>query len=100
MAMDDKCFDLKIVTPNAYIGPLSCDSLKLTVIDGKGNKHGGSYGIRKGHTNSVFALECGVLEAFKNGERILFLKTARGFARIEPELVTVTLSEATDVSQK
>ena len=55
--MSDKTFNFKIVTPSSSIGPLPCDSLKFSISDGNSDKKGGLYGVRKGHTEALFALQ-------------------------------------------
>lgn len=90
--MEDKDFLLKIVTPKECIGPFSCDSVKLSITDGKRQKEAGSYGIRKGHAEAVFALEKGKLTALKDGKEIFSFETSKGFATVCKDVVTVTVS--------
>ena len=93
--MADKDFILKIVTPNGTVGPVICDSVKLSVADGKKKQTGGSYGIRRGHAASVLALDEGRIEALNDGKTVLTLTTSRGFARVDKDMVTVTVSDIT-----
>ena len=93
--MADKNFCLKIVTPHTTIGPVPCDSVKLTMTDGKKKKQGGSYGIRQGHAEALISLDKGTIEAFENGKPILTLLSSRGIARVKKDGVTVTVSEVT-----
>ena len=92
--MSDRCFKLKIVTPNDSIGPLSCDSLRINIANNNKDREGGSYGIRKGHAQATFALDSGITEALENGKTVMRAKTSRGFAKVEPSLVTLVVDSA------
>jgi len=97
--MSDKTFNFKIVTPSSSIGPLPCDSLKFSISDGNSDKKGGLYGVRKGHTEALFALQSGKTEAFLNSELIFSAQTSGGFAKVSPKLVTIVVDNVIIVSQ-
>lgn len=82
---------LNIVTPKCTYGPVSCDSIHLTIIDDVNGKGGGSYGIRKGHAKSVFSLGEGVIDAIQGGEVLLVGKSGCGFATVDENVVTVVV---------
>ena len=96
--MSDKCFNFKIVTPHESIGPLSCDSLKFLIADGKRDKQGGSYGIRKGHAEALFALDAGKTEAFIDGKIVFSAETDGGFAKVTPTLVTLVVDSVKQIN--
>ena len=95
--MSDRCFKLKIVTPNDSIPQILCDSLKINIADGKRDKEGGSYGIRKGHAKAMFALDLGITEALVGGKTVMLAKTSRGFAKVEPDLVTLVVDSVKQI---
>ncbi len=82
---------LKIVTPTGAFEPIACDSVHLNVGDDKLGKGGGSYGIRKGHVDSMLLLCSGTLTAFLGGKCIFTAETGSGFATVENNTVTVTV---------
>lgn len=94
MTDGDKYFDLKIITPQGGTKNIRCDSLHLTLADGNDGRDGGSFGIRKGHANSVLLLAEGVTVAIKDGEEVLRLRTGEGFATAEEDGVFVNVSWA------
>lgn len=79
---------LKIISINGIEAELECDSVRITLNEGE---HSGSYGIRKGHANSVFALGVGHIEAFTDNNQLLFAKTGNGFATVDNNNVLVTV---------
>lgn len=80
---------LNIVTPKGTYGPVSCDSIHLTVCDNTRGKGGGSYGIRPGHMESLLTLDEGTVKAFLSGKQILEGKSGCGFATVANNTVTV-----------
>ena len=89
--MSDKSFNFKIVTPHETIGPLPCDSLKISISDGKNDNAGGSYGIRRGHAEALFALDNGLTEAFSGGKSVFSAETSVGFVKVSRDLVTIVV---------
>ncbi|MBE6717332.1 MAG: hypothetical protein E7573_10475 [Ruminococcaceae bacterium] len=88
--MNTDFMTLKIVTPEGILTEISCDSVIITVRDGKNGKNGGQYGIRKGHAPSLFATGHGFITGKRNDE-IIFREILReGFARVSENTVTVT----------
>lgn len=81
--------ELRIVSPDGSLGPLNCDSVRLQIADDMEEKHGGSYGIRKGHAEAVLVLEEGALFAFAESKPLLSGRHGKGFATIEKNKVTV-----------
>ena len=87
--MNNNKLTLKIVSPQGILCELECDSIKLSVSDDKNGEGGGSYGIRKGHINALFALTSGKIEAFE-GQQCCFSKDASGgFAEVKNNIVTI-----------
>ena len=82
---------LQIVTPKGALLPVSCDSIRLTVCDGRKGKGGGSYGIRKGHTKALFSLDVGEIRAFLSGKAVFAGQNGRGFATVERDVVTAVV---------
>lgn len=83
--------ELKIVTPMRKYGPFKCDSIHITVCDDLKGKGGGSYGLRHGGLDSVYALEEGKIEAFLCGEKTISGKSGSGFATDEENSITVAV---------
>lgn len=85
------CLTLNIVTPDGALPPLFCESVYITVGDDKDEKKGGGYGIRTGHTKTLFSVATGPLRAY-NGDKILLDKiSGEGFATVENDVVTLIL---------
>ena len=82
---------LKLVTPEAALEPVPCDSVHLTVCDDAKGKGGGSYGIRPGHTKTLFALDAGPIRAFLDGTCIFSGRTGGGFATVDGDAVTAVV---------
>ena len=82
---------LKIITPMRRYGPFECDSVHITVCDDLKGKGGGSYGLRCGGLDSVYALDEGKIEAYLSGEKILSGKSGSGFATDEENTITTVV---------
>lgn len=82
---------LKIVTPEGALSPVACDSIRLTVSDDRKGKGGGSYGVRRGHTKALLALEEGEIRALLSGKTVFAGQSGRGFATVERDLVTAVV---------
>lgn len=82
---------LKVITVNTQIEKDNCDYITLTVADDKKGGFSGSYGIKKGHAKTVFALGEGKLTAQRQGEVIFSADVSSGFAKVEDNVVTVTV---------
>lgn len=82
---------LSIVTPTGSYGPFECDSVHLNISDDISGKKGGSYGIRKGHTRSVFSLAYGTLTAFLSEKPVFCAKSGDGFAFVDKNTVNVSV---------
>ncbi len=81
---------LKIVMPDGSGQTVACESVTLTVCDGKDGKGAGSYGIRQGHAAAVIALEHGPVCAKSGGKEVFSAVISGGFALVENNTVTVT----------
>lgn len=80
---------LKIVTPTGAYDDIFCDSINITLKDGENNKGGGSYGIHRGHTASVFATDKGKITASVSGKEIFSEEFGEGFASFRENKLTV-----------
>lgn len=76
-------FTFSIVTPDGVNGEYSCDSVNLIMPDDKKGKNGGSIGIRKGHADSVIALDKGDIIAKLEGKIIFQGQVSGGFAVVK-----------------
>ena len=91
--MDNRII-VSVITPGGEPVRFECDSLRLTVRDGRGGRGGGSYGIRRGHARAVISLGKGVLEAYLGGKLIRRQMCSEGFAKVEPDRVDVVVEHA------
>ena len=83
---------LKIVTPEGVDETVDCDSVSLWMAPDQRGKGEGSFGIRKGHIDSVIALGSGKLEARLNGNTVFSAQTESGFATVLNDTVTIVTS--------
>ncbi|MBR3767763.1 MAG: hypothetical protein IKL10_05940 [Clostridia bacterium] len=90
---NDLPLTLVIVTPEGALPQIRCESITLTVKDNEKGKGGGSYGIRKGHTNSLIATDKGEVRAFINGEKVFSVLLSEGFAGVDKNTVTITANK-------
>lgn len=84
---------LTIVTPDGKLPDILCDSITLFVCDTEKGKGGGSYGIRKGHINSVIALGTGDVTAKADGKVIFKESFLGGIAQIKNNTVKLTVTK-------
>lgn len=84
---------VKIVTPQKVLKDIHCDSVHIMVYDDKNGKGGGSYGIRAGQINTVYAICKGPIYAYHEGKVIFSCETIGGFATFEDNVLTVTTEE-------
>ena len=82
---------LKIITPEKSLEAVKCESIRLPVCDNEKGKGAGSYGIRKGHIESLLAVEAGEVKAFSGSELVFSGKCAEGFANVKNNIVTVVV---------
>ena len=80
---------LLFVTPDGAKMQIECDEVQMTAQDNEQGALGGSFGVRKGHTAALAALEAGFVRALRGGETVLCAEIDGGFARIDGESVTV-----------
>ena len=84
---------LNVTTPKGTVGPIRCDSVRLTVLDDLKGRSGGSYGIRPGHAKAFFALGNGAVKAFLSGQTVLAGESSGGFATVDRDTVTVVTED-------
>lgn len=84
---------LNIVSPKGVYGPVHCDSVQLTVSDDLNGKGGGSYGIKRGHIESLLTLDKGLIKAFLDGKNILTASCDCGFATVRNNTVTAVVED-------
>ncbi len=90
---------LKIVSPLGSIKPIKCDSIHLTIHDDANGKGGGSYGIRAGQVDTLFAISHGPVTAYHEGKEIFKCTLQNGFATVINNLVTVTVECYNDIKE-
>ena len=79
--------------------PMECDSLQLPIADSLDGAFSGSYGIRKGHANAVFSLKAGKVVLTKNEKVAFAANISEGFAMVENNLVSITVSSLGEVEK-
>lgn len=82
---------VKIITPEGEKNEIYCDSLTVTVRDNEKGKGGGSYGIRKGHTEALIALSEGKTTAKKGEEPVFSEILPEGFLSIKNNYIEIIL---------
>lgn len=82
---------VKIITPEGEKNEIYCDSLTVTVRDNEKGKGGGSYGIRKGHTEALIALSEGMATAKKGEETVFSEILPEGFLSIKNNYIEIIL---------
>lgn len=87
--MNDAIIHVKIVTPAGAGFSFDCDSLHLQTPDGVQGNEGGSFGIRRGHSDALAALADGEIYAQLNGKEVKRLHVYAGFAKIKGDSVTL-----------
>ena len=85
---------LKIYTPEQAYELQECDYITLDIADGEKGEFSGSYGIKKGHADAVFAVAEGKITAKKDGEVVFVAKSSTGFATVKNNTVNVTVDKA------
>lgn len=86
---DSRLIELTLLSPDSEPLTVLCDSVHLPLRDDLKGHGGGDYGIRRGHTPSVLSLGQGPLTAITNGAAVLEKRCSGGFAKIQPDRVTV-----------
>ena len=92
--MTEKGLLLKIVTPTGETANLACDSVHVQVPDDVSGNNGGWVGIRRGHVDSLLALEPGELQALRDGAVLARYTLGQGFAFVQDDTVTVITDQA------
>jgi len=86
---------LSIVTPTGENTVIHCDSVRLTIADGIKKKNaGGSFGIRKGHTDALIAIAQGPVIALMNGGTIFEGTIGPGFAAVSGKNTVSVLTDS------
>ena len=80
---------LTIITPDANLITVSCDSVHIMLRDDLHGHGGGAYGIRPGHAKSILALGVGAVTALSSGETVLRVNCGKGFVKVSPDSVAV-----------
>lgn len=83
---------LTIFTVDRQIEIPKCDNIRLNIADDIKGKFSGSYGIKKGHANTIFSLSAGVVTAYTGDKLILSVETSDGFGIIEDNTVRLTVN--------
>ena len=94
-----KLLKLNILSPDAGEGPIKCDSVMLTAADGSKGNEGGLYCIHPGHARTVILLDSGEVTARLGADIVLKAECGAGFARVEPDCVTVTVSSFSRIDE-
>ena len=89
--------NLKIVTPEGQFCSLECETAVFRISDDEDGKGSGSYGVRKGHTLSVFSVQAGTISAYKDSAKIFSAEIGNGFALMEANVLTVTTENACEI---
>lgn len=92
--MKDKLL-LNIYTVDSAYENIECDSVILSIADSSDGSFSGSYGIKKGHAETLFSLKKGKTLAFLKGETVLSAETDDGFAMVKNNTVNVTVDSIT-----
>lgn len=88
---------VNLITVDRCFPPIECDYVKLSIADSVKGKFSGSYGIKRGHTRSVFSLTNGIITVYKSGKIIFKAETTDGFALIENDVLDVTVASVISV---
>jgi len=92
--VDDRLLKLRILTPAGAVAETECDTVLLTLADGRNGRGGGSVGIRSGHAAAIMALADGEATAERDGKAVLRAHVASGFASVSDDVVTVLSDSA------
>ena len=84
---------VKIFTVGHRIPDMECDSVRLPISDNVKGEFSGSYGIRKGHANTVFSLKAGKIKLTANEKTVFEADISDGFATVENNVVCITVSD-------
>lgn len=93
--MNDKLL-LNIYTVDSAYEGIECDSVILSIADSSDGSFSGSYGIKKGHAETVFSLKKGKTLALNKGENVFSAATSDGFAMVKSNIVNVTVDSLTE----
>ncbi len=90
-----------LLTPAKEVADCRCDAVNLFEKDKADGWGGGSVGIHHGHLPAVLALaEGGTVKAVREGKTVFSACVRGGFARVDPESVTVLTPEAEVTTDK
>ena len=84
---------VKFFTVGQQIPDMECDSVRLPVSDNLKGEFSGSYGIRKGHANTVFSLKSGRIKLTADEKTVFEADISDGFATVENNEVCITVSD-------
>ncbi|MBR5446504.1 MAG: hypothetical protein IKV57_10285 [Clostridia bacterium] len=88
---------LTIVTPDGGSTVIRCDSIRLPAAEGIRKNSGGSFGIRKGHTDALIAVDSGTVTALLGGKTVFTGTVSGGFAIVSGgDTVSILTDHLTD----
>lgn len=97
--MNEK-LSLIIFTVDRQIEVSECDSIRLNIADDIKGRFSGSYGIKKGHTDTVFSLSAGTVTAYRDNEAIFSAETSDGFGIMENNTLRLTVDSIKEDSER
>lgn len=78
-----------LISPEDSEGPVNCSYVKFVISDGAKGSEGGSYEVKSGHTDAVFALDEGEVAAGIGGGEELRRRISGGFASVRDNVVKI-----------
>lgn len=82
-----------LISPEESEGPVNCSFVKFIISDGAKGSEGGSYEVKSGHTDAVFALDEGEVAAGLTGGNELKRRISGGFATVKDNLVKILAND-------
>ena len=89
----EELLKLKVITPEKSNPLIECDSVHIMVAEKGDSPFGGSYGIRKGHVKTVFALSKGNIDAFLKSKKVYSKHISGGLCLVDSDIITVLPEE-------
>ena len=80
-------------------GTVNFDHIFANITDDIKGRFSGSYGIKKGHTDTVFSLCAGTVTAYRDNEAIFSAETSDGFGIMENNTVRLTVDSIKENSE-
>lgn len=82
---------VEIITPQGAKFKKKCTSVHFNVADNLNENYSGSYGVRAGHANAIFALKKGIVMVFDGDSLILKCECGDGFATVNKNLTSLVV---------